>query len=67
MSGISVYLGIRFSTKEQENLCFKHAVEVSLKGTAVEVEIGDKEDLFYVASSYCVLCSDENKSREDGK
>ena len=49
-------VSVKYSTKEEPWLCFRHAVIRTLQGHDVEVELGDWHSDSYMGSTCCNLC-----------
>jgi hypothetical protein len=51
-----IELQLKLSTKKYSWLCFKHAIEESLKGAYVEKEIDDFNSEYYTGVTVCERC-----------
>ncbi len=56
---MNINMTIKFSCRDPlaPCLCFKHAVEFSMRGYDVETDIDDFSSEYYMGPTYCVVCS----------
>ena len=58
---MNIDIKVKFSSRAEEALCFRHAVQVALEGKDVIVEAGDFNSDYYMGTIYCVRCNKERK------
>lgn len=56
---MDIQLQVRYSSRNDPWMCFRHAMKAAMAGTDVETQIDDYRSEYYMGRTHCQECENE--------